>query len=420
MLFRSDLREFLSTECELREICLFPDKVFSFSDAESAILIGRRKTPGGQHEVRYRRIRERELDQFRSDYTASTTRIVRQSRFSADTSFSMRLPELEEVWCAFADNPILADVASVGQGLSYRGVDLPFGSTTHSEKEFVGSHLGFVRFDRGLQLHELPKRHWMNLDPTVIRRAVSGTTVGSPQVLLNYARVSRGPWRLKALIDKQGHSVTSRFIPVRPTTSAYSIETLWALLNSPVANAYAYSHLDKRDNIVGDIRKIPIPKMRSFEGVERAASAYLAEASSQTASAELARLLLRVDSEVLKLYSLPLDLEQRVLGLFSERKRVGVPFRQTRYLPRELEGKIHFSDFLQFEEDWSITNRERGRLIDKNISGRLNAEERTRLASLQAYTDYHIERVAPRPTHPLDELENRLFSGSQTKGQNVR
>src|ERR1022692_202064 len=111
----------------------------------SAILIGRCKTSSGQNDVRYRHMRERELDQFRSDYTASTTRIVRQSRFSADTSFSMRLPELEEVWCAFADNPILADVASVGQGLSYRGVDLPFGSTTHSEKEFVGSHLGFVR-----------------------------------------------------------------------------------------------------------------------------------------------------------------------------------------------------------------------------------------------------------------------------------
>ena len=415
-----DLREFLSTECELREICLFPDKVFSFSDAESAVLVGRRKTVRGQNEVRYRRIRERELDRFRSDYTASTTRTVRQSRFSADISFSLRLPELEEVWSACADNPTLADATSVGKGLEYRSVDLPSGSTTYRESDFDGSHLGFVLFDRGLQLHELPTMHWMNLDPAVIRRAGSGTTVGSPQVLLNYAPASRGPWRLKALLDKQGHPVTSRFIPVRPTTSAYSIETLWALLNSPVANAYVYSHLGKRDNIVGDIRKIPIPKVRSFEGVERAAIAYLAAASSETASANLERLLLHVDAEVLKLYSLPLDVEQRVLGLFSGRKRVGVPFKQTRYLPRELEGKIRFSDFLQFEEDWSITNRERGRLIDKNISGRLNAEERTRLDALQAYTDYHIERVAPRPTHALDELENRLFSGSQTKGQNVR
>jgi hypothetical protein len=415
-----DLREFLSRECELREICLFPDKVFSFSDAESAILVGRRKTPGGQNEVRYRRIREWERDRFRSDYTASTTRIVRQSRFSANTSFSLRLPELEEVWCAFADNPILSDVASVGQGLIYRGADLPSGSTTYSEEEFAGRHLGFVLFDRGLRLHELPKTHWMNLDPAIIRRPVSGTTVGSPQVLLNYAPASRGPWRLKALIDRRGHPVTSNFITVRPTASTCSIEAIWALLNSPVANAYAFSHLGRRHNIVGDIRQIPIPTVGSFDGVERAARMYLAAASSEAGSAILQGLLLHIDAEVLRLYSLPLELEQSLLALFSDWKRVGVPFKQTRYLPRELEGRIRFSDFLQFEEDWSITNRERGMLIDKNISGRLNAEERTRLDALQAYTDYHIEMVAPRPTHALDELESRLFSGSQMKGKKAR
>jgi hypothetical protein len=106
--------------------------------------------------------------------------------------------------------------------------------------------------------------------------------------------------------------------------------------------------------------------------------------------------------------------------LFSGWKRVGVPFQQTRYLPLELDGKIRFSDFLQFEEDWSITNRDRGRLIDKNISGQLSTEEQIRLDALQAYTDYHIERVAPRPTHALDELENRLFLSQQTKSKDVR
>ncbi len=415
-----DLREFLVSECELRELCLFPDKVFSFSDAESAVLVGRRKRVSGENKVCYRRIRERELPSFRSDYSTLSTRTVPQSRFSADTAFSLSLPELEEVWSACADNPRLADVASVGQGLIYRGADLPSGRTTYSEERFAGSRHGFVRFDHGLQLHELPKRYWMNLDPAVIRRAVSGTTVGNPQVLLNYAPASRSPWRLKALIDKQGHPVTSRFIPVRPTNSSYSIEALWALLNSPVANAYAYSHLGKRDNIVGDIRRIPVPKVISFGEVERAASAYLAAASSETASATLERLLLHVDSEVLNLYSLPLELEQRVLRLFNDWQRIGVPFTQTRYLPKELESRIRFSDFLQFEQNWSIANRERGAFIDKSISGTLNVQERARLDALQAYADYHIERVSPCPTHVLDELENRLFSAPPTKYKHVR
>ena len=408
-----DLREFLVSECELKEICLFPDGVFSFSDAESAIIIGRRKKTVGTNKVGYHRIRERELRSFRSDYSIPYARTVRQSRFSADALVSLIIPELEEVWLACSDNPKLADVADLGQGLIYHGEALPSGSTTYSDQQFVGSYPGFVFFDRGLQLHELPSRYWMNLDPAVIRRAVSGTTVGIPQVLLNYAPASRGPWRLKALIDKQGHPVTSRFIPVRPTNSSYSIETLWALLNSPVANAYAYSHLGKRDNTVGVVRKLPIPRLSAMEGVERAANAYLAAISTEKDPRRLEVLLLQVDSEVLKLYSLPLDLEQRLLGLFTNEKRVGVPFTQTQYLPKALEGKIHLSDLLQLEENWSVTNRERGKLIDKNISGKLSAEERTRLDCLQAYADYHIQKVSPRPTHLLDQLEKRLFGSPE-------
>ena len=72
-----------------------------------------------------------------------------------------------------------------------------------------------------------------------------------------------------------------------------------------------------RDNIVGDIRKIPVPKKHAFDGVNRAAKAYLAAVSSDPSPAKLDALLLQVDAEVLKLYSLPLDLEQRVLGLFQ-------------------------------------------------------------------------------------------------------
>ena len=404
------IREFLVRDCELKEINLFPDRVFVFSDAESAVLIGRRKKVTGQNHVSYRHIRERELQAFRSDYAAPRPRTLIQSRFSRNESYSLRVPDLEEVWSACADNPTLADVAALGQGLAYHGGHLPPGKTTYSEERFSGSQRGFVLFDHGLQLHQLPTLYWMNLEPLVIHRARSGTILGTPQVLLNYAPASRGPWRLKALIDKRGHPVTSRFIPVRLTASPYSIETLWALLNSPVANAYAFSHLGKRDNIVGDIRNIPVPREGSFADLNRAATAYLESASSGTDLATLQKLLLRVDSEVLSLYSLPLELEHSILSLFTDWNRVGVPFRQTRYLPKELAGRIHFSDFLEFEQDWQLTNRERGMLIDKSISGTLSVDERTRLAALQAYADYHIDQVAPRPSQLLDDLEERLFS----------
>jgi hypothetical protein len=114
---------------------------------------------------------------------------------------------------------------------------------------------------------------------------------------------------------------------------------------------------------------------------------------------------------VLKLYALPAAIERDLLDVFAQWERVGVPFRQMNYYPETFRAAIHFSAFRRFEQDWPRTNRERGLLIDKNISGTLNETERARLDLLQLYADYHIHAVAPRPTHMLDELEKRLFSG---------
>src|SRR6266481_5831260 len=83
-----DLRDFLVRNYELMEMTLFPDKVFTFSDAESAIIIGRRKPAPSTHTVRYRRIRERDLPLFRCDPSSVSAREILQSRFSGDKSFS--------------------------------------------------------------------------------------------------------------------------------------------------------------------------------------------------------------------------------------------------------------------------------------------------------------------------------------------
>jgi hypothetical protein len=278
-----------------------------------------------------------------------------------------------------------------------------------------GAIRGFVHFDTGLQVNELPTLYWMNLDDDVIDRPRNGTTTDVPQILLNYARVSRGPWRLKALIDQVGRPASSNFITVRPRTSRYSLPVLWAILNSPVANAYAYCHLGKRHNIVGDIRQIPVPDADSFQAVSQAATAYLHAAVSRQDSTTLQHLLLRLDVEVLKLYSLPVELEWALLNLFNGCNRVGVPFTQNRYLPAELSHPIRLADFLQFESDWPTTNRERGRLIDRNIAETISADERIRLDALQAYADYYLDKVAPRPTRVLDELEERLLVSSSEK-----
>lgn len=411
--FAKDVRRFLIENFELREVALFPDKVFPFSDAESAVIVGRRLDAGtkSRSKVRFRRIREWQMAAFQKEYVAPSTRHVDQSRFEASPRNELLVPDLEELWLALGSNPVLHDLAMVRQGLIYHGEEnLPAGTMTYSEKSFPGAKQGFVRLEGNPNLHELPKPFWMNLDRDAIRMNLIGSTTGFPQVLMNYARVSRGPWRLKALIDENGHPIASRLIFVRPKQC--SLKSLWAILNSPVANAFAFSHLGKRDNVVSVIKMIPMPRVSSFDAIDSAVTDYVDAAVRNDEPAELEHRLSRIDAEVFRLYDLPVDLERLLHALFSGWSRVGVPFEQTRFLPNELEGKLHYADFVDYEADWSKTNRRRGKLIDKDIAGTLSEAERTELDVLQAYADYHLERVAPRPTNVIKQLEDLVLAKS--------
>lgn len=416
--FAEDVRQFIIENFELREVSLFPDKVFSFSDAESAILIGRRVPERSKRNtsLRFRRIREREMHAFKESYEVFSSRSVRQSRFETTPRSAFIIPDLEEIWQQLENNPRLAEFATIRQGVIYHGKkNLPTGVSTYSETRFEDAERGFIRMSKGLLLHELPKTFWMNIDRSVIQNAAVGATTGVPQLLMNYSPVSRGPWRLKAFEDKLGHAIASRFMFLRP--SKCSLKALWGICNSPIANAFAYCHLGKRDNIVSVIQAIPMPLNPDLQEVESAVTTYLDSAHVGTGTPRLQPLLSRVDAAVLRLYELPLQFEKNLLTLFTNWNREGVSFTQTRFLPQDLEGKLHYADFVDYESDWSKANRRRGKLIDKDIEGRLTESERAELDGLQAYADYHLDQVAPRPTENLVRLEDLILAKTVKQGQ---
>lgn len=89
---------------------------------------------------------------------------------------------------------------------------------------------------------------------------------------------------------------------------------------------------------------------------------------------------------------------------------MGVPFNQSRFLPEELEGKLRYSDFVAYEQNWPTTNRRRGDLIEKKIAGSLTELESVELDSLQSYADYYLDRTSPRSFPPLEELEDLILA----------
>lgn|SRR5215813_5452588 len=276
---------------------------------------------------------------------------------------------------------------------------------------------GFARLHRRLQTHQLPEEMWLNLDPAVIRRPGHGVEIGTPQVLLNYAPVSRGPWRLKAFIDQEGHPVTSRFLVIRPKDSVWPLEALWAICNSPFANAYSYAFSGKRDVLAGLMRELPVPDInaKNMDPLLKAVDAYWKAVHDQqdvifasTNSDELKTLQWRIDAEALRLYNLPPDLERQLLDLFTGIERRGVPFKQTDYIPKGFSDISTLSELLAVTADWRQTNERRAQLILKEVKKTISPAENRELDYLQNLADARISLLAPLPIKELEALRDKL------------
>jgi hypothetical protein len=418
----ASLRQFLMINFEIGEICLFPDKVFTFSDAESVLILGRRLQADKKNRrtILYRRVRESGVVGFRHAYKATQDCEVQPSQFSEASGWSLSVPDLKEVWDFCRVFPCFGDIATIGKGFDFRSQDdpdFPRGAITSSPRPGKGLVKGFLRLYPTLLTHELPNEAWINLDSKVIKTPRHGTSKGIPQVLLNYAPVSRGPWRLKAFIDRPGHPVTSRFLVIRPKESTWPLEALWAICNSPFANAYSYAFSSKRDVLAGLMRKMPVPDInaKNIAPLLKAVAAYWKKVHDRqdaifvsTDSDKLKALHWRIDTEVLRLYDLPPHLERQLLDLFTGVERRGVPFKQTEYIPKGFSDISTLSELLAVTADWGQTNERRAQLILKEVKKTISPAENRELDYLQNLADAGISLLAPLPIKELEALRDKL------------
>lgn len=339
----TELRRTVLSGFELSEIDVFEDRLFEKADHEAAVLIGRRKTRSPvSGEFWFRRVRNLGIEDFRNRFAFTSEERVQVARFEISPPTDLRVPECDAVWRFLSDYPMLSDVARAGQGFSFRGQDLPKGAETLSAVQKPGYRPCFVTSRGDPPIFGTPKRQWMNPAPRVIQAPRMGLNSQPGQTIVNHARVSRNQWSMKAWLDQEGIAVKGNFLVVRPRTSEVPGILTWALLNSPVANAYVYCLATKRHIIGSDLLKLPIPRgPGDWKGaVASAAQAYLTttidtggffrpDPSPQAVKAKL----LAMDAAVLKAYDLPPRLERQLLDLFAGVPRKGVGCTFTGYYP---------------------------------------------------------------------------------------
>jgi hypothetical protein len=364
----TSIRQQILRDFELDEVLLLPDKVFAHADAETAILLGRKLPPSKTSSTRFRRVREKELEDFRATYSARSERQVAQEEFGENHDSEFYVPELQEVW-ERGRHWTFNDIAVVGRGLVYKGKDLPKGAKTWSEERFDGAVRGYASITpENLQLHGEPKEFWLNLKRDtkedksgVVQRPNLGTDRRKPQVLVTH-RPTRQPWRLRAVMDAKGRPTRDVFLIVRPKApDDPPLELIWALCNSSYANAYIHTHATKRDITIEQLRKMPVPHYSSADAalLIREVRAYFAAAQQLERTAlrlhsdedACRKLLRRIDALVMRLYDLPPRLERRLLALFDdEEERPGVPFQWEPYLPRDLQRAVPLYVYLAVED----------------------------------------------------------------------
>lgn len=226
----AELRKTILSDFELSQICTLPENMFTFAKHKSVLLFGRKRIAGSRrgigNEILYRCVPKEGLEKFKEKYEGRDQNIL-QSKFHNSPAFDLRIRELDAIWDYCETNfPRFDSISQGGKGLEYEGKNLPAGAKTFDKRRFAGAVKGYALFNRDITLHGLPDEYWMNLTPQVIRRPVCGLATRNPRLLMNYARVGSGPWRIKALIDQEGRPVTSAFLTFQIQDENWSLFSL--------------------------------------------------------------------------------------------------------------------------------------------------------------------------------------------------
>ena len=358
-----EVRALLLSDFEIREVCLFADKLFEEGEAETAVLLGRRQMGANRRRtLTYRRIREDSIGRFAENYSADSEHVVSMDQFDADRNKRFHVPDLPEVWAYLNHNPKLGSVAAIGQGFSFAEKGLIAKARKGGKRKTSDAVPAILDGVQSIPIWRLPQEVWLSPSRTPVLTWRSGDYTGKPQVLVNYVRVMRGPWRIKALLDPEGHAVTNTYSTVRPKDRAASVTFLWALLNSPLANAFAYCHTFQRHIYDSLLALFPLPNRwrEHVPSVVSAADEYLRFVREpedfrlqEDGGSAVWKALLNLDAAVMRAYGLPLRLERAVLDLFRlpsankrrrQRKGVGCVFGD--YFPADFESLVPLHKFI--------------------------------------------------------------------------
>ena len=335
-----ELRSSLGRTYSSIETLSLPDRVFQHSDADTALLLCAGLKDGPVH-LKAGEVYKSDLKTFYTTHRPSYESEEDVEDPQRQLAHSMWLPPLQEAWTATAKMRRLGQVSDIHRGIEYnrrlRGNEGLFVSDDAQEGFVPGLH----RVKGGTEPFLVLKAEYLNHSPDLMRNNAYKLPWHEPKLVVNATRRTRGFWRITASQDDIGLVCYQNFHGIWPNADL-SLEVLAAVLNGPVANAFASAREPSRHLRIETLGKIPIP---DFEQAHQRVISSLVQQYSETRMSWLTgqleagesydrcqQLIRSIDAEVLKAYDLPPRLERAVLDWFSGHARPG-PVEFTEYFP---------------------------------------------------------------------------------------
>ncbi|MEA2859229.1 MAG: hypothetical protein QOC72_1268 [Methylobacteriaceae bacterium] len=343
-------RERIETLYKDVEVVALPDRIFKASVIRSSLVIAQEPRVGGDSPTRLRStvVSVRDRDRFLKTGEVSNVRVKVQPLLA--NPGRLWIDELDEIWEALAALPKLTTVAEVHRGIEWQDRQ---SEAIHSKPE-EGDCLGIHSADSIHAFYfDAPK--YLDCRPERLRGGAFELPWKDPKILANAARLSRGPWCFAAAVDRDRLVASQQLFGiwrVNQGEGGPSLNTLCALLNSPVAVAYISSNSPPDRIRVNTVKAVPIPHNLPAgidELVERYSQLIHEQQALFSDSSERAnRLLHEIDALVLRSYDLSPRMERRVLDYFRGEMRPTI-HHWTHWFPQDFAPFIPLHEYVSGE-----------------------------------------------------------------------
>lgn len=304
------------------EIVEIPDDVFSASRAAASLLIARDlRAVTDERRITIRSSEVTLRDRLPFLKAGVITRSRSLTRWVPDTpNGDLWVPALHEIWAYLSDHPKLGDRLELHRGIEWSSPQ----AEAWSHEPQPGHKLGLQGVN-GHRQFQSPHPVWLDCRPESARGGAYKLPWNRTKLIINGVRLSRYSWRLAASFDADGLVCSQQFIGAWPKeyVSDKHLLALMAVLNGPIANAFATIFTSDQRYRLTTLREIPLPNHIPPEIGEMAAAyvELLSRAPFFDNDTALQRLLAEIDGAVLASYGLPIRLERELLRFFDGARR---------------------------------------------------------------------------------------------------